>query len=373
MRVINTGSTYGIYDNSLKVYEQLPPQTYSVHFSKMTGFSLEKYVDIQANEEKIYGVHTAKVQKVLNSFRVFNRSLGVILSGDKGIGKSLFARMLSEEAIKNGIPVIVVNEYNNGIATYLESIEQEVLVLFDEFDKTFGGVDAKDGDADPQATMLSLFDGLSGGKKLFVITCNEIRTLSEYLVNRPGRFHYHFRFDYPTPDEIREYLKDKLPEDRHGDIEAVVEFAGKINLNYDCLRAIAFEIQNGERFEDAIKDLNIIRLDDYATAYTLRLRYQNGMTATARHCHLDMFSDERSNSYWLRSSNGKDFVHISFNPSDAEFDTQHMCYVVPPDAIEFYYDESDDECKDLIAAAKHSDPEYMTVTREESKQLHYAV
>ena len=40
--------------------------------------------------------------------------------------------------------------------------------------------------------MLSLFDGLDNGKKLFVITCNEVERLNAYLLNRPGRFHYHF-------------------------------------------------------------------------------------------------------------------------------------------------------------------------------------
>ena len=34
----------------------------------------------------------SKANKVLKSFALFKRSMGVILSGDKGIGKSLFAR-----------------------------------------------------------------------------------------------------------------------------------------------------------------------------------------------------------------------------------------------------------------------------------------
>ena len=50
------------------------------------------------------------------------------------------------------------------------------------------------------------------GKKLFLITCNEIRKLNDYLINRLSRFHYHFRFDYPSYKEIWEYLHDKLEE-----------------------------------------------------------------------------------------------------------------------------------------------------------------
>ena len=214
MRAISTGSTYKIFDDTLRTYEKLPVQTYVVRFDRQTGFYLEKYVDITIPEEKIYGVHIAKIEKVLASFAKFNRSLGVILSGDKGIGKSLFAKLLSIRAMEKDIPLIVVDTYYPGIASYLEAITQETMVLFDEFDKTFGEVRSQDGEASPQTGLLSLFDGISGGKKLYVITCNELYKLNEYLVNRPGRFHYHFRFDYPSALEIREYMMDKIPKDR---------------------------------------------------------------------------------------------------------------------------------------------------------------
>lgn len=198
MKAISSGNTYEIFDDSLRTFDRLPTQTYVVRFSKNRDFFLEKYVDIEITENKIYGAHLDKVNKVLRSFESTNRSLGVILSGDKGIGKSSFAKLLAIEAMKKDIPLIVVDTFVPGIASYLEGIEQEVMVLFDEFDKTFGEVKQSDGEASPQAHLLSLFDSVSGGKKLFVITCNELRKLNDYLINRPGRFHYHFRFEYPS-------------------------------------------------------------------------------------------------------------------------------------------------------------------------------
>ena len=90
MQVVHTGNTFKIYDNSLKTYNQLPPQTYLVNFNKMSGFYLSAFEDIVINE-KIYGVHQTKVDKVLKTFDIFERNLGVILSGAKGIGKSLFS------------------------------------------------------------------------------------------------------------------------------------------------------------------------------------------------------------------------------------------------------------------------------------------
>lgn len=165
MKAISTGNVYRIYDDTLKTYDKLPAQPYVVRFAMHTGFYLERYSDIEITEDKIYGVHPEKVLKVLDSFSRYNRSLGVILSGDKGIGKSLFAKLLAIEAMKKGLPLIIVDRHIGGIASYLESIEQEVMVLFDEFDKTFGEVHSRDGEASPQSTLLTLFDGVSPGKK----------------------------------------------------------------------------------------------------------------------------------------------------------------------------------------------------------------
>ena len=95
MKAISTGNVYRIYDDTLKTYDKLPAQPYVVRFAMHTGFYLERYSDIEITESKIYGVHPEKVQKVLDSFGRYNRSLGVILSGDKGIGKSLFAKLLA--------------------------------------------------------------------------------------------------------------------------------------------------------------------------------------------------------------------------------------------------------------------------------------
>ena len=187
MHIVESGKRYRIFNNAITTYDQLPPKTYRVDYDPDTRtFSLLEAHDFEIPETKIYGQHLDKVKKVLNAMDKMNRNLGVILSGDKGIGKSLFSKCLGLKARKKGIPVILVNEYNEGIANFLEEIEQTVMILFDEYDKTFN-----DKKYNCQAEMLSLFDGVSAGKKLFVITCNEIQSLSQYLINRPGRFHYH--------------------------------------------------------------------------------------------------------------------------------------------------------------------------------------
>ena len=371
MKAISHGNVYDIYDDSLKTYDKLPALTYIVRFSQDRGFYLEKYVEMEITESKIYGVHTEKVFKVLNSFEKVNRSLGVILSGDKGIGKSLFAKLLAIEAMKREIPLIVVDTYVPGIASYIETIEQDVMILFDEFDKTFGEVRSKDGDASPQAHLLSLFDGLSGGKKLFVITCNELRKLNDYLLNRPGRFHYHFRFEYPSADEIRDYLKDKLEPSQYGQIENVITFASKVNLNYDCLRAIAFELKNGYEFSEAIKDLNIINMEQ--EDYNVILKYKNGMSAKSRSARIDMFSSESTKTVYLYDSKGNVYVYVEFTPMDAVFDMNRGFHIIKPEYLKLTYLDEDDENKELVAAAKATEVECLIIIHKSSKAIHYNV
>lgn len=364
-RIISTGSTYRIYGEDLKTYEKLPAQIYSVSFSKMSGFYLEKHADIEINEEKIYGVHMEKVEKVLNAFHNFNKNLGVILSGAKGIGKSLFSKILAIEAVKRELPVIIIDSYIPGIANFIEEIEQEVLVMFDEFDKTFGGVNKADGMADPQTELLTLFDGLAQGKKLYVITCNELRTLSDYLVNRPRRFHYHFRFDYPTDAEITEYMKDKLDNQYYGEIEKVIAFSKRTSLNYDCLRAIAFELNTGLSFEVAIKDMNILHLEDMQ--YTVTFYTQNGNSDSQTRT-MDLF--DRTNTYNMYFEvEGREF-YAKFSGADLRYDREKFLDFVDGRDIKIVYDD-DFADEDIRRDLKDIIPDRITFVRKGDRSLHY--
>lgn len=369
MRIVSTGNTFRVYDNSMRTYDQLPAQAYVVRFDPHSGFYLEKYVDINIAESKVYGVHNEKVQKVLRSFEAFNRSLGVILSGDKGIGKSLFAKLLAIEAMTRGLPLIVVDHYYAGIESFLESIDQEVIVMFDEFDKTFAEVNAEDGRASPQTGLLTLFDGMSGGKKLFVITCNSLHKLSEFLINRPGRFHYHFRFDYPNADEIREYMTDKIPAEMHGEIDAVIAFAARVRLNYDCLRAIAFELSTGLSFAEAIRDLNIMNTEN--ERFDITLHFNNGSQVTRKDRECDMYSDADDYQYFALKS-GTELCRVDFTPSDSIFSYMTGESVIDAENLEIVPDEfamDDPQAKDMLESGVRC----ITFKRKINKNLHYMV
>lgn len=370
MKAISIGNRFVIYDDTLKTYDELPAGTYIVRFDKMQGFFLEEYAEIEVKEDKIYGVHYEKVKKVLESFGRFERNLGVILSGNKGIGKSLFAKLLSLEAINRDLPLIIVDKFIPGVASFIEQIEQEVVVLFDEFDKTFGNIRTSDNEVDPQAGLLTLFDGISQGKKLFVITCNDLRSLNDYLINRPGRFHYHFRFEYPTPQEIREYLQDKLSKEYYEEIDKVVAFSRKVNLNYDCLRAIAFELNFGVSFEDAIQDLNIINTQSFR--YNVVLHFKDGSTMSAKGRNLDLFNQDDDESVDLCDQEGRNIIKVIFNPLHCKYENCGNGIIVTAEHLSLIYDEYGYYEKEIVEKAKKLKPDYLSIIRCREKDIHYA-
>ena len=377
MRIIRSGTKYSVYDDGIETYEHLPVGTYTVGFNKSEGCFLVRRGDMTVSE-KTYGTHDKKLQKVLLSFSGFMRSLGVILSGDKGIGKSLFAKKLCQQAVQAGYPVVIIDSYLPGIARFIESIDQECVVLFDEFDKTF----RTNRDNDEQAALLSLFDGTAGGKKLFIVTCNELYGLNNYIVNRPGRFHYHFRFDYPTAEDIREYLTDKLSPAYYGQIDKVVEFSHRVSLNYDCLRAIAFELNNGVAFADAIKDLNIMTTED--EEYKVYLFLENGKSFHNLRFRTNLYDYDGSMTYIRFFDNNGNFVlDAYFDKASIRYDMTKGKVLVPASGIKIkpadddddYYDETED---DTISDAqtphfRGAKVLYMTFAKRATKNLHYMV
>jgi hypothetical protein len=332
MNIVHSGDTFQIYGDALKTYDKLPLGTYEVGFQKMMGFFLTTHNDLVVNE-KIYGNSPAKVEKVLRGFSMVDRNFGVILSGRKGIGKSLFARQLAIRAKDYNLPLIIVPYYYPGIADFISSIEQEVIVLFDEFEKTFADQEHEK----PQEELLSLFDGVDNGKKLFIVTCNEVHKLNSYLINRPGRFHYHFTLGNPNPDEIKEYMTDKLKPEYHGVIKKLISFSMSVDLTYDILRAIAFEINCGYSFEETLMDLNISK--EGTPKYNIVVHFEDGHTRTVFNERVNTYSTDRR-YFWFngKSAHSGDSIRLDFSPSDIVIDMDHAEMTLDPTLVERYID-----------------------------------
>ena len=132
MSIVQNGIDFKIYRNGIKTFDKIPTGTYRIMFSQTNGFYLSQIENMSINE-KVYGVHERKVQKVFRAFNHSYKNIGAILCGDKGIGKSFLAKMLAIKSISIGLPVILADEYFDGIAEFISSINQDVMILFDEY------------------------------------------------------------------------------------------------------------------------------------------------------------------------------------------------------------------------------------------------
>ena len=362
MNIVNAGTRFMVYGEDVKTYKVLPANTYKVECSQMTGFYLTIHNDLTVNE-KIYGPYGQKVAKVLKTFQNTDRNLGVILSGPKGVGKSMFARQLAEDGRKLNLPLIIVDCAYGGIEDFLSSIQQECIVLFDEFEKTFKST--RDGDCSPQDSLLSLFDGVDNGKKLFVITCNEVNRLNEYLLNRPGRFHYHFVIGMPTGEEVREYMEDHLVGDARQYINKLVALSSVSTFTYDVLRALAFELNQGYDLTETMMDLNIER--ERFLHLSARVHFSNGLVGHARGSFdLDMLNTRwYSYDFEIAPTNIKDDLlreycskfYLNFNTKDIVIDEKG--YHLDPTHVRFswsddweYMDDETDEDKAKVEKVK---------------------
>lgn len=235
-----------------EVFDRLPVGQYVLQYNPMIGYYLEKSGSFTV-PEKIFGDVEKRVQRVLKTYTHRNCNTGVLLSGDKGSGKTMFARLLTIRAQEVGIPTVIVNDnFDNdvGLNKFLSNIEERCIIMFDEFEKTF------DKDED-QNKVLTLFDGTYQSNKLFVLTANNTFKVSEFILNRPSRVYYHFRYSGVEEDFIREFCEYHLKDKSH--TEAFVSLAKVVGkFNFDMLQALVLECNiHGESPRDVYQLMNI--------------------------------------------------------------------------------------------------------------------
>lgn len=248
---LKVGNTYKVSKKeALDLHEKLPVGNYVIKRNEMSGELYLEAIDQFEIKGKIYGDTTKRAERILNSFNDRPSTTGVMLNGEKGSGKTLLAKMLSVKGYEQGIPTIVINapwcgDQFNG---FIQSIEQSVIIVFDEFEKVY--------DEHEQEQMLTLLDGVYPTKKLFVLTCNDKWRVNQHMRNRPGRIFYNLEYKGLDADFIREYCEDNLKDKEH--VERIVGIAGTFDqFNFDMLKALVEEMNRyNETPQEAMQMLN---------------------------------------------------------------------------------------------------------------------
>jgi len=242
-----------VHPGQPNIEDKLPVGVYKVGYDMQRGFMLlpsESESAIMSAGNEMLGSMAGKEAKIIDAYRRRSTSTGVLLSGDRGLGKTMLLRKVAKLAMTDlKIPVIVLSTAYSGVAEFLAVVNQEYMLVLDELEKVF--FDKQDQDA-----LLTVLDGVCSYKRLVVATCNDTGRLTEHLFGRPNRFYYHLCFDYPTFDEAVEYLKSRgavLDDDRR----EVLQMETLMHpYNYDILSALAEELKAGYPLGETLDDLN---------------------------------------------------------------------------------------------------------------------
>ena len=263
---------------ALAVTDTLPLGTYTLELNRRSNeFYLQQMDDFKPFG-KVYGDYQATVDRIVNT--IMSRSgnnLGVLLSGVKGSGKTLTAKMISVELAKRfGYATIIINKgYDTAeLSGFLRSIDVPCMVLFDEFEKVYSYKESDDNAS--QSGLLDILDGVFESRKLFVMSCNDTDYINPYFFSRPGRIFYHLRYAGVTEEVIDRYCDDNLRNPQwKREILRLSTFVR--DMTFDILKAI---VEESNRYNESpmsfIEKLNV----EYGleNTYTMELQRPDGST-----------------------------------------------------------------------------------------------
>lgn len=238
------------------VLDSLPPQIYAVQFDKMIGFFLTIIKDRLEVPSVIYGSVHNRVEKCIKTYQDRNTSTGILLTGDKGTGKTLMMSLLANRVVDDlNLPVVLIKEPYSGdqFTMFIEQIG-ECCLVFDEFGKMYSNNSDDDSN---QNSLLSLMDGVDKTKRLILLTENRETDINEFMLNRPSRVYYHFKYTKLDRESIEGYCKDHNVELKVQD--DILDLSHRLKIfSFDMLQAIVEEHKRfGEDISDITKELNI--------------------------------------------------------------------------------------------------------------------
>ena len=250
---ISNNGKYSVISSSAKINKTLPTKVYNLQQNEFTKefFLTEMYNKFEF-DFKLYEVESKFINHVLTTYSNTTSNLGVLMNGTKGTGKTVCAKLIANAM---DLPVIVIRENYDGLVDFLATIECDVILFFDEFEKTFSNNNS--------SQLLSLMDGVynSSYRKIFLLTSNRTY-FDENLLSRPSRVRYLKEFKNLKIETILSYLKDNLQD--QSKIQSVIDYVDTLEVStIDILKCIVDELNIHKCSIDDIKDFMNIKQSEF--------------------------------------------------------------------------------------------------------------
>lgn len=189
---------------STDVHDKLSPGVYNVCLHPMRGPYLDRVANRLLVPTKVYDLNGDFIKRVLKAYE-HQTQVSALMHGVQGTSKSVTAKIIANTLLDRGVPIILVSISFSGLSEFLQTITQEAVVFFDEFEKNFSDRH------DNQNEFLGLFDGAltSNVRRVYLLTANELN-VNKNLLDRPGRIRYLKEFSNLDPDAVRLIVEDKL-------------------------------------------------------------------------------------------------------------------------------------------------------------------
>lgn len=240
---VNAGNRYYLQDVSTN-QDSLEKSVYSIEVDEKGNLYLAKKANEFEFDFKVYGLEQRFIDRVIKTYQNTSGNIGLLLNGVKGTGKTITGKIISNTL---GLPVIIIGTAYKGINTFLASIQQDVIIFIDEYEKVYegqmgDGSYGEDNDATGDSTLLSLMSGAFDTihRKVFILTTNRL-WINENLLNRPGRIRYKKEFNDLTRAQIDEIIEDCLQDKKYRD--ELIEFLKPLKIiTVDIVKSIISEI-----------------------------------------------------------------------------------------------------------------------------------
>lgn len=261
------------YGHIPQVTNELPKAVYELNFDEFRKeFFLEKISDSFELPEKIYNIEHDLINRVIKTFTSHSKNFGVLLKGLKGTGKTITSKIISNTL---NIPVILINKPFSDMGNFINSINQDIILLFDEFEKVYKFTsyeDENDSDShlDSISNLLTLMDGVftTKYKRLFILTTNK-EWLPDPLLARPSRIRYIKDFSDTTLETVETILNDLLIDKQM--IPELMTFIKELEIiSVDIVKSIAEEANLYQTSNPDFFDIfNVKRTEEIITIYKI--------------------------------------------------------------------------------------------------------